>query len=128
MSDLYEFVNGIELDPVYVCNPDKSSCRGSELCHRPGGCFYTTDKDRALDPSTPLYMAESLKKVDTGQEPIGRCKDCKFFEYDSVAKVDEIPLIVAHEICQRWGDGCKTREDGYCFLFEPKERSDHEST
>lgn len=42
------------------------------------------------------------------------CKDCKYFEYDSVAKIDKIPLIVAHEICKRWGDG-------YCFLFEPQE-------
>lgn len=29
----------------------------------------------------------------------GKCKNCKYFEYDSVAKVDGIPLIVAHEIC-----------------------------
>lgn len=57
------------------------------------------------------------------QERIGRCKDCKYFEYDSVAKVNGIPLIVAHEICSRWGDGCKTSEDGYCFLFEPQERN-----
>ncbi|MBP5594168.1 MAG: hypothetical protein J6Y02_02210 [Pseudobutyrivibrio sp.] len=48
------------------------------------------------------------------------CKDCKFFEYDCVAKVDGIPLIVGHEICNKWGDGCKTKEDGYCFLFEPR--------
>ena len=48
----------------------------------------------------------------------GQCKECKYFEYDSVAKVDGVPLIVAHEICNKWGDGCKTREDGYCFLFE----------
>ena len=54
------------------------------------------------------------------QEPkTGYCKDCKYFEYDSVAKVDGVPLIVAHEICSKWGDGCKTKEDGYCFLFEP---------
>ncbi len=56
------------------------------------------------------------------QEPkIGHCKECKYFEYDSVAKVDGIPLIVAHEMCKKWGDGCKTKEDGYCFLFEPQE-------
>lgn len=50
--------------------------------------------------------------------PLPKCKECKYFEYDSVAKVDGIPLIVAHEICNKWGNGCKTREDGYCFLFE----------
>lgn len=62
----------------------------------------------------------------TPKQKMGRCKDCKHFEYDSVAKVDGIPLIVAHEICIKWGDGCKTREDGYCFLFEQQERSDKE--
>lgn len=59
------------------------------------------------------------------QEPIGHCKDCKYFEYDSVAKVDGIPLIVAHEICNKWGDGCKTKEDGYCFLFESLESEEY---
>ena len=59
-------------------------------------------------------------------EKIGHCKDCKYFEYDSVAKVDGIPLIVAHEICSKWGDGCKTKEDGFCFMFEPKESEDEE--
>ncbi len=59
--------------------------------------------------------------VNVEMSELGLCKDCKYFEYDSVAKVDGIPLIVAHEICKKWGDGCKTREDGYCFLFEPQE-------
>ena len=57
----------------------------------------------------------------TPQPKTGHCKDCKYFEYDSVAKVDGILLILAHEICSRWGKGCKTKEDGYCFLFEPQE-------
>lgn len=62
-----------------------------------------------------------MRKVIGNGIPLSRCKDCKYFEYDSVAKVDGIPLIVAHEICSKWGGGCKTREDGYCFLFEQKE-------
>lgn len=56
-----------------------------------------------------------------------RCRDCKYFEYDSFAKVDGIPLIIAHEICSKWGNGCKTMEDGYCFLFKPKEKKEEES-
>ena len=67
------------------------------------------DKQRAID---------TLVKIEPKK---GHCKDCKYFEYDSVARVDGIPLIVAHEICSRWGDGCKTKEGGYCFLFEPRE-------
>lgn len=50
-----------------------------------------------------------------------RCKDCRFFEYDHVEHVDGVPLILAHEICRRWGDGCKTSENGYCFMAERKE-------
>ena len=64
---------------------------------------------------------KELPSINPQESKTGHCKDCKYFEYDSVAKVDGIPLIVAHEICSRWGDGCKTKEDGYCFLFEPQE-------
>ena len=55
------------------------------------------------------------------QPEIIRCKDCKHFEYDHVANINGIPLIVAHEICTRWGDGVKTSENGYCFLAERRE-------
>ena len=74
-------------------------------------------------------LAEWLKdyKRLLEQEPkTGHCKDCKYFEYDSMAKVDGVPLIVAHEICSKWGDGCKTSEGGYCFLFESQESEDKE--
>lgn len=50
------------------------------------------------------------------------CKDCKHFESDSWMKVNGVPLIVAHEICKKWGDGCKTSEEGYCFMYERKEK------
>ena len=66
-----------------------------------------------------LRAVEALPSV-TLQSKTGHCKECKYFEYDRVANIDGIPLIVAHEICSRWGDGCKTNEGGYCFLFEPK--------
>ena len=74
--------------------------------------------------SEKLYDAIMSLPLVTPQLKIGHCKGCKYFEYDGVAKVDGIPLIVAHEICSKWGDGCKTKEDGYCFLFEPQERSE----
>lgn len=78
---------------------------------------FATNEQRKLIKDTFEMATKALEE----QEPIGHCKDCKFFEYDSVAKVDGIPLIVAHEICNKWGDGCKTKEDGHCFLFEPQE-------
>jgi hypothetical protein len=75
-----------------------------------------------LDMPARLCEAHYMAIKALEQEPkTGHCKDCKYFEYDSVANVDGIPLIVAHEICSRWGDGCKTKEDEYCFLYEPRE-------
>lgn len=64
------------------------------------------------------------------QPELVRCRDCRFFErdhFDSVyiptetGEAEKMPLITAHEICTKWGDGCKTAEDGYCFLAERKE-------
>ena len=46
-----------------------------------------------------------------------RCKDCKHFEYDHPYIVQGLPVI-GHEVCNAWGDGCKTDENGYCFLAE----------
>ncbi len=54
-------------------------------------------------------------------EELIRCKDCKFFEYDHVEHVYGVPLILAHEICTKWGNGCKTSENGFCFMAERKE-------
>lgn len=58
-----------------------------------------------------------------------RCRDCRYFERDhfdavyiptETGEAEKMPLITAHEICTKWGDGCKTAEDGYCFLAERK--------
>ena len=79
------------------------------------------DVDRDLPDGRLITSLEMAIKALEQEPKTGHCKDCKHFEYDKVAKVDGIPLIVAHEICNKWGDGCKTKEDGYCFLFEPQE-------
>lgn len=47
-----------------------------------------------------------------------RCKDCKYFDLDHFENVRGLPLIVAHEICNRWGNGCKTDTNGFCFMGE----------
>ncbi len=75
----------------------------------------------------PFRIAQAIKNGTVlPEKPIIHCKECAYFEYDVVKNVDGIPLIVAHEMCSKWGDGCKTKEDGYCFLFEPKESEDKE--
>ena len=53
--------------------------------------------------------------------PLQKCKDCRYFETDVLVPCVDIPLIIGHEVCTKWGGGCRTKEDGYCFLFEAKE-------
>lgn len=50
-----------------------------------------------------------------------QCCDCKHFHTNVWANFDGIPLIVAHEICDFWGEGCKTKPDGFCWAGERKE-------
>lgn len=50
-----------------------------------------------------------------------RCKDCTHFHYDYWSNVNGVPLIVGHEICDFWGNGCKTRSDAFCSFAERRE-------
>jgi len=62
-------------------------------------------------------LYEGLREQKSGE--LITCKECKYFEHDSFLKGSKVPLIVAHEICKKWGGGCQTNKDGYCHLAEP---------
>jgi len=57
-----------------------------------------------------------------------RCRDCKHFRQEVWEKVCGVPLIVAHEICLKWGNGCKTSPDGFCFMAERENVTHPEDT
>ena len=63
------------------------------------------------------FVIEELQNLPSVQPEIIRCKDCKHFEYDHPYIIQGIPVL-GHEVCNAWGDGCKTDEDGYCFMAE----------
>lgn len=79
---------------------------------------------KALRYDRNQYAAGFIDGRAARDAEIVRCKDCKHFEDDHWEKVNGVPLIVSHEICKRWGNGCKTSEDGFCFLGERKETDD----
>ena len=95
--------------------------------------IYYVDEDKEcfiigcnLKQNAELIM--DILTLDIDKNPIVnirnanmQCKDCRYFEYDSVVELDGVPIIALHEVCNKWGRGCKSREDGYCFLFEKKE-------
>lgn len=72
-----------------------------------------------LSAKSAIRKVEACPTVDA--VPVIRCKDCKHFEFNHWENVNGIPLIVAHEICTKWGDGCKTSSEGYCFMAERNE-------
>ena len=59
---------------------------------------------------------------------IVRCRDCKHFRQEVWEDVCGIPLIIAHEICMKWGSGCKTSPEGYCFMAERANATHPEDT
>ena len=72
--------------------------------------IYRIATDHAIDVIKTLPAADVVEVI--------RCKDCKYFNLNKWGKVNDIPLIVAHEICDFWGNGCKTDKDAYCSFVE----------
>ena len=70
-------------------------------------CVKSTEWGEAVDK----VLSEQIK---------GRCFECIHFELDAMIDCDGVPLIGAHKICNKWGRGCKTDTNGYCFMFEGK--------
>ena len=128
-SGLIDGIDTLEQEPceIEAVKLQQAYTKGFEDCRQAVlDQTYLWSKDEFLRVTNPFdYLRKRINSLPpvTPQPKTGHCKDCKYFEYDSVAKVDGIPLIVAHEICSKWGNGCKTKEDGYCFLFEPQEGS-----
>ena len=72
-------------------------------------------------PSGWIFKIKSTTNatpVEVTKSDLILCRDCKYFELNHFDNMNGIPLITAHEICTRWGDGCKTDSNGFCFLAE----------
>lgn len=60
--------------------------------------------------------------IPSTEPKIVRCKDCSHFHYDYWSDALGVPLIVGHEICDFWGNGCMTKEDAFCSYAERREK------
>ena len=47
------------------------------------------------------------------------CGECIHFHYDKPYIIQGIPVL-GHEVCDFWGDGCKTNPNGFCSYGERK--------
>lgn len=103
-------------DPIFArLNPFKKEVeRMSDLIDRQQ--VIDAVKGRFSMPVDNLIV-EVVEAVPSTEPEIIRCKDCKHFEYDHLYIIQGIPVL-GHEVCNAWGDGCKTDENGYCFMAE----------
>ena len=94
------------------------------------GWFDEEDAEAFRMAIEALTVAVSREDTVTLNSPISiqadmvsvvRCKDCKYFELDHFDRIDDMPIITAHEICTKWNGGCKTSKDGFCFMGERRE-------
>ena len=75
----------------------------------PFSAIYNEDYEKAI--SLAIKALETLDLI--------RCKHCKYYVEDVVNEViPGVPIIMEHTMCTKWGNGCKTDPDGYCFLAE----------
>lgn len=65
------------------------------------------------------YISEYGEYTDEQIRMI-HCKDCKYYHEDFWGEIDGLPIIIAHQICSKWGNGCKTLENGYCHFGEQR--------
>lgn len=96
--------------PVAACLHHPGNIGNPDLPHKQAH-LYRTDY-------CPICRQE-IEKVE-----VVRCKDCHFFERNHFDSLDGVPIITAHNICTRWGNGCMTYENGYCFMGIRGERRD----
>lgn len=48
-----------------------------------------------------------------------KCKHCKYYVEDVIDEVvPGVPIITGHTMCKKWGNGCMTDPNGYCFMAE----------
>ena len=72
--------------------------------------------DGAKQLKDAMWVGYRKGKQDAQPEII-YCKDCKHFHYDMPYIIQDIPVL-GHEVCDFWGDGCKTSENGFCSYAE----------
>lgn len=53
-----------------------------------------------------------------------RCMDCKYYKVkDHWVNFGGVQILAASDVptCYKWGDGCMTKPDGYCFMGERRD-------
>lgn len=72
---------------------------------------------------TEKHHGTEIEVEDASNEDVVevvRCRDCKHYLRNKIYVVDGMPLM-GNQVCEKWGDGCRTDENGFCFMGERRE-------
>ena len=85
-------------------------------------------RNASLESIEDLMASGEMEDIllPSAQPEIISCKDCGHFHYDMPCVVQGVPVL-GHEVCDFWGFGCKTSENGYCSFAERREDERPES-
>ena len=79
---------------------------------------YEEDMESAFAHGYTDAESDFRKMIADGElVEVVRCENCKHFHYDMPYVIQGIPVL-GHEVCDFWGDGCKTSENGFCSYAE----------
>ena len=89
----------------------------TEMQRWDSGCWIRYKLFENIIDNLPSAEPRTESQRESVQEELIKCKDCKHFEYDHPYIIQGIPIL-GHLVCNKWGNGCKTDENGYCFMAE----------
>ena len=78
-------------------------------------------------PDGLIFLFEADRKsvsIEMKSKELIKCRHCKFYVVkEHWWESDGVPILCADccPTCTKWGDGCMTNPDGYCFLAERRE-------
>ena len=64
--------------------------------------------------------------IELEQNDLIKCKHCKYYKEDIFTTIAGMPIIVGHNMCEKWGNGCATDPEGFCHMAEPEEAVTYE--
>ena len=92
------------------------SCNGCEFNYYLEGGSYEWWECVILHDDINQF---DTRRTDCPLIDIVHCKECIHFHYDKPYIIQGIPVL-GHEVCDFWGDGCKTNPNSFCSYGERK--------
>ena len=83
--------------------------------------FMKTEK---MEPEPERHVVGFYKMAKV--EELVRCKDCIYFH---LHKVDywgdaSVPPLIGNHVCDKWGQGCRTEPEGFCYMGERRDNGE----